>query len=141
MDDSESDDHGIQNNNDGEDLKAQLHREETKAKCLGVELETLQAEVASLTSQVTELDPPSKYLDAMPLERVEEALSRLEDSVRRVRAKRDNLVEDMSKCSICWSQKKEVAFGCGHQTCAACSPKVDFCPICRKQVDLRVRFF
>ncbi|QDZ20307.1 RING-type domain-containing protein [Chloropicon primus] len=133
--------YGIESNSKDEDLKAQLHREETKAKCLGVELETLQAEVSSLASQVNELDPPSKDLDAMPLSRLEEILSRLDDSTRRVRSKRDRLVEDMSKCGICWFHKKEVAFGCGHQVCAACSPKIEQCHICRKQVDLRVRLF
>ena len=44
-------------------------------------------------------------------------------------------------CPICWSEQKEVAFGCGHMLCEGCSLLVADCPICRKDVSLRLRVY
>ncbi|KAI3858097.1 hypothetical protein MKW98_029571 [Papaver atlanticum] len=33
-------------------------------------------------------------------------------------------------CPICLSNPKDMAFGCGHQTCCECGQDLQLCPIC-----------
>ena len=55
---------------------------------------------------------------------------------------RDNEAEADQGCPVCWSRMKDrVAFGCGHQTCAACGEKLTMCPLCRLPIMLRIKLF
>ncbi|KAJ7013991.1 hypothetical protein NC653_003576 [Populus alba x Populus x berolinensis] len=38
---------------------------------------------------------------------------------------------DNQLCPICLSNSKDMAFGCGHQTCCECGETLQLCPICR----------
>ncbi|KAF3334270.1 E3 ubiquitin-protein ligase RGLG2-like protein [Carex littledalei] len=44
-------------------------------------------------------------------------------------------------CPICLTNPKDMAFGCGHQTCRDCGPNLDNCPICRRPINTRIRLY
>ncbi|KAK8655501.1 hypothetical protein V6N13_108076 [Hibiscus sabdariffa] len=46
---------------------------------------------------------------------------------------------DSSVCPICISNPKDMAFGCGHQTCCDCGEDLQLCPICRTTIQTRIR--
>ncbi|GAB4847904.1 E3 ubiquitin-protein ligase rglg2 [Ancistrocladus abbreviatus] len=48
---------------------------------------------------------------------------------------------DSMLCPICLSNKKDMAFGCGHQTCCDCGLDLEICPICRRQIGTRIRLY
>ncbi|KAE8657539.1 E3 ubiquitin-protein ligase RGLG2 [Hibiscus syriacus] len=41
---------------------------------------------------------------------------------------------DSQACPICLSDPKDMAFGCGHQTCEECAKDLEICPICRSLI-------
>ncbi|KAL9275458.1 E3 ubiquitin-protein ligase RGLG2-like protein [Drosera capensis] len=53
-----------------------------------------------------------------------------------VNSNTDNLL-----CVICFTNNKDMAFGCGHQTCCDCGEGLELCPICRRQIETRIRLF
>ncbi|GAB2254003.1 hypothetical protein Droror1_Dr00021812 [Drosera rotundifolia] len=53
-----------------------------------------------------------------------------------VNSNTDNLL-----CAICFTNNKDMAFGCGHQTCCDCGEDLQLCPICRRQIETRIRLF
>ncbi|KAK4257010.1 hypothetical protein QN277_006657 [Acacia crassicarpa] len=44
-------------------------------------------------------------------------------------------------CPICLDEPKNMAFGCGHQTCCECGNGLGTCPICRSTIDTRIRLY
>ncbi|CAO2829360.1 unnamed protein product [Amaranthus hypochondriacus] len=44
-------------------------------------------------------------------------------------------------CPICITSTKNMAFGCGHQTCCDCGEFLDACPICRRSIETRIRLY
>ncbi|KAJ7945788.1 E3 ubiquitin-protein ligase RGLG2-like [Quillaja saponaria] len=48
---------------------------------------------------------------------------------------------DNNVCPICLSNPKDMAFGCGHQTCCECGPDLQLCPICRSPIDTRIKLY
>ncbi|CAM8953695.1 unnamed protein product [Rhodiola kirilowii] len=44
-------------------------------------------------------------------------------------------------CPICFTNPKDMAFGCGHTTCKACGPTLSHCPVCHQRITTRVRLF
>ncbi|XP_021771176.1 E3 ubiquitin-protein ligase RGLG2-like [Chenopodium quinoa] len=48
----------------------------------------------------------------------------------------DNLL-----CPICFTNNKDMAFGCGHQTCAECGQDLLNCPICRSSIQTRIKLY
>ncbi|KAF8091468.1 hypothetical protein N665_0445s0053 [Sinapis alba] len=48
-------------------------------------------------------------------------------------------VDDNQLCPICLSNPKNMAFGCGHQTCCECGPDLKVCPICRAPIQTRIK--
>ncbi|XP_004516813.1 uncharacterized protein [Cicer arietinum] len=44
-------------------------------------------------------------------------------------------------CTICLTNEKDMAFGCGHMTCRDCGSKLSKCPICREQITNHIRLF
>ncbi|CAI9784000.1 unnamed protein product [Fraxinus pennsylvanica] len=44
-------------------------------------------------------------------------------------------------CPICYWHKRDLAFGCGHQTCYDCGRDLSLCPICRVQISTRIRLY
>ncbi|XP_073219451.1 uncharacterized protein [Cicer arietinum] len=44
-------------------------------------------------------------------------------------------------CTICLTNEKDLAFGCGHMTCRECGSKIRKCHICRKKITNRIRLF
>ncbi|KAI9087555.1 hypothetical protein K1719_030425 [Acacia pycnantha] len=48
---------------------------------------------------------------------------------------------DNHVCPICLCEPKNLAFGCGHQTCCECGQDLETCPICRSTIDTRIRLY
>ncbi|KAJ7529821.1 hypothetical protein O6H91_15G067800 [Diphasiastrum complanatum] len=44
-------------------------------------------------------------------------------------------------CPICLTEKRDLAFGCGHQTCRECGKNLVNCPICRKKIATKIRLY
>ncbi|XP_010904547.1 E3 ubiquitin-protein ligase RGLG3 [Elaeis guineensis] len=44
-------------------------------------------------------------------------------------------------CPVCLSNPRDMAFGCGHQTCCDCGPKLTSCPICRSSIQTRIKLY
>ncbi|KAL4568296.1 hypothetical protein LXL04_023905 [Taraxacum kok-saghyz] len=45
---------------------------------------------------------------------------------------------DNQVCPICLTNPKDMAFGCGHQTCHECGETLQLCPICRGPIQTRI---
>ncbi|WCJ36169.1 Copine (Calcium-dependent phospholipid-binding protein) family [Euphorbia peplus] len=48
---------------------------------------------------------------------------------------------DSQLCPICITNGKDMAFGCGHQTCCECGQDLQLCPICRSTIDTRIKLY
>ncbi|KAK7281975.1 hypothetical protein RIF29_10399 [Crotalaria pallida] len=48
---------------------------------------------------------------------------------------------DNQFCPICLTDPKNMAFGCGHQTCCECGQDLELCPICRSTIDTRIKLY
>ncbi|GMI90198.1 RING domain ligase2 [Hibiscus trionum] len=44
-------------------------------------------------------------------------------------------------CPICLGNRKDMAFGCGHQTCCEYGEDLQVCPICRSSIQTRIRLY
>ncbi|KAH6781747.1 RING domain ligase2 [Perilla frutescens var. hirtella] len=44
-------------------------------------------------------------------------------------------------CPICLTNPKDMAFGCGHQTCRGCGQELQLCPICRSRIETRIKLY
>ncbi|KAK1432725.1 hypothetical protein QVD17_09623 [Tagetes erecta] len=52
-----------------------------------------------------------------------------------------NSTYDNQVCPICLTNPKDMAFGCGHQTCCECGETLQLCPICRKSIETRIKLY
>lgn len=43
-------------------------------------------------------------------------------------------------CPVCYGNKRDVAFGCGHTVCYECSTDLHWCPLCSSEITNRIRF-
>ncbi|KAH6809404.1 RING domain ligase2 [Perilla frutescens var. frutescens] len=48
---------------------------------------------------------------------------------------------DNHLCPICITEPKDMAFGCGHQTCCECGQDLSSCPICRMPIQTRIKLY
>ncbi|KAJ9559882.1 hypothetical protein OSB04_005042 [Centaurea solstitialis] len=48
---------------------------------------------------------------------------------------------DSNLCPICITNRKDMAFGCGHQTCCECGTDLQLCPICRSHIQTRIKLY
>ncbi|XP_020089305.1 E3 ubiquitin-protein ligase RGLG2-like isoform X2 [Ananas comosus] len=48
---------------------------------------------------------------------------------------------DSQVCPICLVNPKDMAFGCGHQTCCDCGYSLQSCPICRSEIHTRIKLY
>ncbi|ESW35685.1 hypothetical protein PHAVU_001G255900 [Phaseolus vulgaris] len=48
---------------------------------------------------------------------------------------------DNKVCPICLTNSKDMAFGCGHQTCCECGEDLQYCPICRRTIHTRIKLY
>ncbi|XP_044486229.1 E3 ubiquitin-protein ligase RGLG2-like [Mangifera indica] len=48
---------------------------------------------------------------------------------------------DNHVCPVCISNRKDMAFGCGHQTCCECGQDLQLCPICRSTIQTRIKLY
>ncbi|CAI9756324.1 unnamed protein product [Fraxinus pennsylvanica] len=57
------------------------------------------------------------------------------------RALSSSTVYDSKVCPICLSNLKDMAFGCGHQTCCDCGIDLEICPICRSSITTKIKLY
>ncbi|XVF14005.1 hypothetical protein REPUB_Repub09cG0019300 [Reevesia pubescens] len=48
---------------------------------------------------------------------------------------------DNQLCPICLSNPRDMAFGCGHQTCEECSKDLETCPMCRTSIQTKIKLY
>ncbi|KAL5572819.1 hypothetical protein UlMin_022416 [Ulmus minor] len=48
---------------------------------------------------------------------------------------------DNQVCPICLTDRKDMAFGCGHQTCCECGKNLETCPMCRTPIHTRIKLY
>ncbi|KAH7577280.1 hypothetical protein ACOSP7_001872 [Xanthoceras sorbifolium] len=48
---------------------------------------------------------------------------------------------DNQLCAICLTNQKDMAFGCGHQTCSECGKDLQLCPMCRSPIQTRIKLY
>ncbi|KAM7277800.1 hypothetical protein ACFE04_004934 [Oxalis oulophora] len=48
---------------------------------------------------------------------------------------------DDRACPICLTNPKDMAFGCGHQTCCECAQDLQLCPYCRSTIETRIKLY
>lgn len=48
---------------------------------------------------------------------------------------------ELHTCSICFEEKKNIIFGCGHGSCKTCSLSLSDCPMCRKPISTKIEMF
>ncbi|XP_073136304.1 E3 ubiquitin-protein ligase RGLG2-like [Henckelia pumila] len=48
---------------------------------------------------------------------------------------------DNHLCPVCLTDPKDMAFGCGHQTCCGCGQDLQSCPICRQEIETRIKLY
>ncbi|KAK0590025.1 hypothetical protein LWI29_021791 [Acer saccharum] len=48
---------------------------------------------------------------------------------------------DNQVCAICLTNQKDMAFGCGHQTCCECGEDLQLCPMCRSPIQTRIKLY
>eukprot|EP00250_Pteridium_aquilinum_P019306 c24388_g1_i2 orf=159-1412(+) len=55
----------------------------------------------------------------------------------------DNLSaeSESQSCPVCLTRTKDMAFGCGHQTCRTCAVNLVNCPLCRQPITTRLRLY
>ncbi|CAL9203534.1 E3 ubiquitin-protein ligase RGLG2-like [Musa acuminata AAA Group] len=52
-----------------------------------------------------------------------------------------SVIEEKLICPICLWKSKDLAFGCGHQTCYECGKELQRCPICQANISTRIRLY
>ncbi|KAJ0760131.1 putative transcription factor C2H2 family [Helianthus annuus] len=50
-------------------------------------------------------------------------------------------MHSLQLCPICITNTKDMAFGCGHQTCCECGTDLQLCPICRSHIQTRIKLY
>ncbi|CAA3030536.1 E3 ubiquitin- ligase RGLG2-like [Olea europaea subsp. europaea] len=63
------------------------------------------------------------------------------DDITASRALSPSTIYDSKVCPICLSKLKDMAFGCGHQTCCDCGIDLEFCPICRSSITTKIKLY
>ncbi|XP_058747270.1 uncharacterized protein LOC131620280 isoform X1 [Vicia villosa] len=63
------------------------------------------------------------------------AEAKLSDLQRKIK------LREYKACTICLTNEKDMAFGCGHMTCRDCGSKLSKCPICREQISSHIKLF
>ncbi|KAM0940828.1 putative transcription factor C2H2 family [Dioscorea sansibarensis] len=63
-------------------------------------------------------------------------------SQKRITPPPTNVSQDnYNVCSVCLTDPKNMAFGCGHQTCFECGNALNSCPICRSSIQTRIKLY
>ncbi|KAH1148344.1 hypothetical protein GYH30_043124 [Glycine max] len=82
------------------------------------------------SNKIVPRPPPAPYSQLVPPARVLSNTPTFMDDERNQMA-----------CAICLTNKKDLAFGCGHMTCRECGSRLTDCPICRQRITNRLRVF
>jgi len=125
-----------QNTKMKEENKTLKNEAEENSKSLNAQVTSLKLEKASLKNEIRVLK--EKYETS----RVDKMnFDELMTLARRGREARDEMDRRLL-CQICFDQRKQCAFYCGHQFCSSCAHKVNRkCPVCRKFVQGRINLF
>ncbi|KAI3720361.1 hypothetical protein L6452_21277 [Arctium lappa] len=62
-------------------------------------------------------------------------------SVHETGSPSTNSTYDNKVCLVCRNNPKDMAFGCGHQTCCECGVDLSLCPICLNLIETKIRLY
>ncbi|XP_072994566.1 E3 ubiquitin-protein ligase RGLG4-like [Typha latifolia] len=88
----------------------------------------LLGHVTGKARRVVPLPPPIPFANRQQSLRAEDRSSHSGD-------------EQNQACPICLTNRKDLAFGCGHMCCRECGQNLSRCPICRAAITSRLRVF
>ncbi|KAK2407673.1 E3 ubiquitin-protein ligase RGLG4 [Trifolium repens] len=75
--------------------------------------------------------PPAPYSRPMPPEHF----------LRNMSTSSIDDEQNQMVCAICLTNRKDLAFGCGHMTCRDCGSRLSNCHICRQRITNRLRVY
>ncbi|KAK8605504.1 hypothetical protein V6N13_102282 [Hibiscus sabdariffa] len=85
--------------------------------------------------------PPNPYSGSTSLQHNVPTHSGYPKAVTPARDPYSSPLYDNQVCPICLGNPKDMAFGCGHQTCCECGEDLQLCPICRTAIKTRIRLY
>ncbi|GFR45298.1 hypothetical protein Agub_g6656 [Astrephomene gubernaculifera] len=98
--------------------------------------------VSSLQSQLSRMRGEAGALAGLGPEELGRLAGEMEAALGRVRAAQlQAAAAREQQCPVCWERRKELVFGCGHQTCGECGERLSACPICRTTISIRIRVY
>ncbi|KAF8031550.1 hypothetical protein BT93_D0690 [Corymbia citriodora subsp. variegata] len=60
---------------------------------------------------------------------------------KQIRTAKSYMRSSTQNCPMCPWSKKDLAFGCGHQTCYKCGINLALCPICRTSITAKIKIY
>ncbi|KAK7313808.1 hypothetical protein VNO77_39010 [Canavalia gladiata] len=114
-------------------LKKELQEEHKRAQCL-----TMESDKSHEIVQIAKREVEAIRVE---LKKEREHGQRLAENSRRDVIFAESRASFVEVCSICLTNEKDLAFGCGHMTCRDCGSKLSKCPICREQITNHIRLF
>lgn len=95
------------------------------------------SQATSSTTQYGQATSPSAPLfssaDVSTRPTLQHRSSKAEDDLAKL--------QDSLMCSICEERSKNMVFQCGHQTCQKCGEILSQCPVCRQEIQMRIKMF
>ncbi|GMI75062.1 RING domain ligase2 [Hibiscus trionum] len=85
--------------------------------------------------------PPNPYSSSTSFQHNVPTHSGYQTAATPARAPSSAPFYDNQVCPICLGNPKDMAFGCGHQTCCDCGEDLQLCPICRTAIKIRIRLY
>ncbi|KAK4757091.1 hypothetical protein SAY87_007218 [Trapa incisa] len=86
------------------------------------------------TASSTKVSYPTSFEPSVPTYPVDSTLTSSAGSA-------PSSAYDNQICPICLTNVKDMAFGCGHQTCCDCGQSLNSCPICRSPIQTRIKLY
>ncbi|XP_022776197.1 E3 ubiquitin-protein ligase RGLG5-like [Durio zibethinus] len=84
---------------------------------------------------------PSPYSRSSSFQQNEPPYSGYDTAADTATGPSSSSLYDHQVCPICLGNPKDMAFGCGHQTCCDCGEDLQLCPICRSTIQTRIRLY
>ena len=109
------------------------------ACCVCTFLNPVGSTNCTMCSSSLPMMPPPAAL-ARPVVRPDVQDRRDSPQDKKIQQELDELKEQNS-CPICLDQNKELVFQCGHQTCCSCGEELVECPMCRQEIQVRIKLY
>ncbi|KAJ3681185.1 hypothetical protein LUZ60_015674 [Juncus effusus] len=85
--------------------------------------------------------PRAPTVPTVPQERTSHENHLRNNSAASTSAEPSRTSDEERECPVCLMNRKDMVFGCGHQTCCTCSQNLQKCPICRSHIRTRIKIY